>query len=247
MSSWKTSLGTPVGVVIIGSGFAPDGKTRIISLTNMSYNGYNYIMWDAKGGYDTDSLVPNFNYVPTTDNTDSTANGNAGYGYLPSDSTSFEGIQSHVDGLTKYIDGIDNLIPSPYLGCSSNPAYYQVIEGGNALSDFNGLNNTQLLVNAGERYNAANACWNYKDQANSNLQWYLPAMGELGYLMPRFKQINESLQAVGGVPLDESDFWSSSEYFDGRNYGAWDLIASEGAVYNDAKDNNFLVRCVSLL
>ena len=29
---WDTSLGTPVGVVVIPSGFAPDGKARMISL-----------------------------------------------------------------------------------------------------------------------------------------------------------------------------------------------------------------------
>ena len=258
LSSWNTSLGTPVGVVMIGSGFAPDGRVRIISLTNMSYNGDEYIMWDSEGGIDIDSPAPNFEYVPTTDNAGSTTIGYSGYGVLPSDSDSFYGDVSYVDGKTKYYATNDELmewgegiIPSPYLGDVPNPAYYQAIEGGNALSDFNGLSNTQLLVSDGDNYHAAHACWNYKDAANSNLQWYLPAMGELGYLMPRFKQINESIQAVGGVPVEEYNFWSSSEFFwddfDLPEGYAWYLYTGSGYVYYNFKDGYYRVRSVSVL
>ena len=163
LSNWSTSLGTPVGVVLIGSGFAPDGRARIISLTNMSYNGDEYIYWDSEGGMDTDSPAPNFDGVPTTDNAGSTTIGYSGYGYLPSDSNSFNGDVSYVDKKTKYYyDDNDSYIPSPYLGDAPNPAYYQAIEGGNALSDFNGLSNTKALVDAGDNYHAAHACWNYK-------------------------------------------------------------------------------------
>ena len=258
LSSWNTSLGTPVGVVMIGEGFAPDGRARIISLTNMTYNGDEYIMWDSEGGISPDSRVPNFEWVPTTDNAGSTTSGVAGYGVLPSDSDSFNGDVSYVDGKTKYYATSDELmeweegiIPSPYLGDVPNPAYYQAIEGGNALSDFNGLSNTKALVDDGDNYHAAHACWNYKDAANSNLQWYLPAMGELGYLMPRFKQINESIQAVGGVPVEEYNFWSSSEYFwdvFGLPEGcAWSLGTYGGYVDYNSKGNNYLFRSVSLL
>ena len=253
LSSWNSSLGTPVGVVMIGSGFAPDGRVRIISLTNMNYEGDEYIMWDSEGGISTDSPVPNFEWVPTTDNAGSTTSGVAGYGFLPSDSDSFNGDVSYVDRKTKYYyDDNDSYIPSPYLGDVPNPAYYQAIEGGNTLSDFNGLSNTKALVDVGDNYHAAHACWNYKDAANSNLQWYLPAMGELGYLMPRFKQINESIQAVGGVPVEEYYFWSSSEVFwDGfglpEGY-AWFLTTLGGYVNYDIKNYTYgLVRSVSLL
>ena len=250
LSNWSTSLGTPVGVVLIGSGFAPDGRARIISLTNMSYNGDEYIYWDSEGGMDTDSPAPNFDGVPTTDNAGSTTIGYSGYGYLPSDSNSFNGDVSYVDKKTKYYyDDNDSYIPSPYLGDAPNPAYYQAIEGGNALSDFNGLSNTKALVDAGDNYHAAHACWNYKDAANSNLQWYLPAMGELGYLMPRFKQINESIQAVGGIPVEEDNFWSSSEFFwddFGFSEGyAWSLGTNDGYVLHDNKDFSPFVRSVA--
>ena len=229
---------------MIGSGFAPDRKARIISLTNMSYNGSVLIKWDSEGGISTDLPLPNFGYVPTTDNAGSTTSGVAGYGALPSDSDSFTRVTSFVDSKAKY-KGSTPYIPSPYLNDAPNPAYYQEIEGGNALSDFNGLSNTQTLVNAGSNYHAAHACWSYKDAANSNLQWYLPAMGELGYLIPRFKQINESIQAVGGTPVDEFAFCSSSEVL--PEYYAWTLGTLDGGVFNSNKGSNYFVRSVALL
>ena len=207
LSSWNSSLGTPVGVVMIGEGFAPDGRARIIALDNLGY-----LSWDNRNDtYDTS--LPNYQKLPTTDNMGSTTTGSSNEAYLPSDSDSFTGVTSFVDSKAKYYI-YTPYIPSPYLGDAPNPAYYQEIEGGNALSDFNGLSNTQTLVELGSTFEAAHACWNYKDAANSNLQWYLPAMGELGYLAVRYKVINESIQAVGATSLDNYDFYyhSSSEY-----------------------------------
>ena len=200
VDTWSTSLGTPVGVVVIPEGFAPDGKVRIVSLERLG---------DTKWGPDgTDTSLPNYTRVPTTDNAGSTSTGSYDSGFLPSDM--FTGAQSYVDPEAKYY-GYTPYIPSPYLGDSPNPEYYKTLEGGNALSDFNGLSNTQTLVGLGSNYQAANACWNYKDGV-SNLQWYLPAAGELGYIMPRFNLINASLTAVGSVDMYEYDsLWSSTE------------------------------------
>jgi hypothetical protein len=206
LSSWNTSLGTPVGVVMIGEGFVPnDGRARIIALDNLGE-----MSWDNRENT-PDTSLPNYRKLPTTDNMGSTTNGITDLGYLPSDK--FTHTQSFVDPKAKY-GSMTPYIPSPYLGDAPNPAYYQAIGGGNALSDFNGLSNTQTLVELGSTFEAANACWNYKDAANSNLQWYLPAMGELGYLVARYKVINESIQAVGATSLDDYRFYyhSSSEY-----------------------------------
>lgn len=249
LSSWNTSLGTPVGVVVIKEGFLPDGKARIISLTNMVYNGSENIKWDSEGGMDTDSPAPNFEYVPITDNTGSTTIAFLDRGYLPSDSDNFTKVTSFVDSKAKY--KYSPYIPSPYLGDAPNPAYYQEIEYSNVLSDFNGLSNTRLLINAGSNYRAAYACWNYKDAANSNLQWYLPAMGELGYLMPRFKQINESIQAVGGKTVGVNNLWSSSELcwsdFGSSEAYAWLLDTKDGGVHYKYKDYSYFTRSVACL
>jgi hypothetical protein len=41
------------------------------------------------------------------------------------------------------------------------------INGNNALGDFNGLSNTELLVGLGTKYTAANAAYKYKDDINA--------------------------------------------------------------------------------
>jgi hypothetical protein len=248
LSNWKDSLGTPIGVVMIGENFLPDGKARIISLTSM--NNGNKLQWDTSSDYrTTDSSAPNFNYIsgdyPELEQ-----------GILPSDRTDTDewlnGPQSQVDLLvkyySKYIELGSAMIPSPYLGDKFNPAYSEVIEGGNALSDFNGLSNTLSLVNEGTRYAAANACWNYKDNSNGvdGLQWYLPAMGELGFLMPRFQLINQSIQAVGGTPVENNLFLSSSEYY-GTGSHIWGVLTTNGMTGHGAKNTNLLFRAVSIV
>ena len=267
LSEWNSSLGTPVGVVVIPSGFAPDGKVRIVSLKPVDKNGNQSdthvgMKW---GIYDTDTSLPNYTRFPTTDNAGSTSTGSAGYGYLPTDkfvnevNIIIEGpegpedpegpeggivyMQSYVDPLAYYKHiptpnpSPNNFIPSPYLGDAPNPEYYKEIPGyNNALSDFNGLSNTQPLVGIGSGYEAANAAWKYKDGA-SNLQWYLPAMGELGYLMPRFNLIKASLTAVGGVTIPIGDyFWSSSEYDSDHVYHL--SILNSYVVYDDKNYNS---------
>ena len=207
---WKSSIGTPIGVVVIPEEFAPDGKIRIVSLNPADSNGnqsdsHVSLPWSSNG---TDTSLPNYTMVPTTDNVGSTSTGSNGNGYLPSDNLT--GTQSFVDALAKY-NGSSFLIPSPYLGSEPNTEYYKELSDGNALSDFNGMANTQTLIALNKGNETANACWNYSDGI-SNLQWYLPAMGELGYLMPRFKLINESISAVGGVIIPVGNaFWSSTE------------------------------------
>ena len=211
---WNTSLGTPVGVVVIPEGMLPDGKPRIVSLKFVNADGTpsdsrQGLTW---GGYGTDTSLTNYYRLPTTDNAGSTSTGISSYGYLPSDN--FTGATSYVDPAAKY-DDTSNLIPSPYLGDNStlNPEYSKVMpEYNNPLSDFNGLTNTQTLVGLGTGYQAANACWNYTGGVSgTGLQWYLPAAGELGFLMPRFKAINAAITTAGGV-VGSGYFWSSSEY-----------------------------------
>ena len=241
LSSWDTSLGTPVGVVVVPEGFAPDGRARIVSLMPVDENGNqssSHIVMEW-GPNDTDTSLTNYNSVPTTDNAGSTSSGSGGYGYLPSDS--FTGATSFVDPKAKY-KITTKLIPSPYLGDAPNPEYYKTISGNNVLSDFIGLSNTQTLVGLGTGYTAANAAYKYNDGA-SNLQWYLPAMGELGYIMPRFKEINNTITTLGGVAIASNAFWSSSEY---SSNGAYGLGPNNGEVSYSYKDDYYYVRPFSI-
>ena len=242
-SEWNTSLGTPVGVVVVPEGFAPDGKPRIISLNYVDKSGNTstsmaLMTW---GPTSTETSLTNYTKVPTTDNAGSTSNGSNDIGYLPSDK--FTGSESFVDPKAKY-SRTSYLIPSPYLGDGPNPEYSKEILGyNNVLSDFNGLSNTQTLVGLGSGYTAANAAYKYND-GSSNLQWYLPAMGEFGYLMPRFNEINSVITALGGVAVASSGFWSSSEY---SSNDARYLTTGNGYVGEDTKGNRYYVRPFSIL
>jgi hypothetical protein len=226
LSKWNTSLGTAIGVVVVPEGFAPDGKVRIVSLYGVDDDGNQSssdedMMW---GLFNSNvASLTNYSKVPTTDNAGSTSSGSDDEGYLPSDN--FTGATSFVDPKSKY-NSTSNMIPSPYLGDNPNPEYYKTISGNNALSDFNGLSNTETLVGLGSDYVAANACWKYKD-GSSNLQWYLPAMGELGYIIPRLNEINNTLTALGGLSFSiVGFFWSSSEAIGDNAY----CVASSGRV-----------------
>ena len=243
-SKWNTSLGTPVGVVVVPTGFAPDGRARIISLLNVDASGngsalYRGMTW---GTYGTDTELTNYTKVPTTDNNGSTSTGSNIYGNFPSDK--FTGATSFVDPKAKYY-GSTPMTPSPYLGDGPNPEYNKEISGyNNALSDFNGLSNTQTLVGLGVDYVAANAAWKYKDGA-SNLQWYLPAMGELGYLLPRLNEISNVITALGGhVFSGTSSHWSSSEY--SSDY-AYYLNTSTGFFRNYSKNGSCFIRPFAIL
>jgi hypothetical protein len=234
-TAWNSNLGTPIGVVVIPPNMLPDGKARILSLKAVDSNG-NAI--DSHSSMDWSNVSVNtsltdYNKVPTTDNSGSTTTGSNSYGYLPSDN--FSGTQSFVDPKAKYKQS-SYLIPSPYLGDDNtlNPAYCKEISGyNNALSDFNGLSNTQTLVGLGTDYIPANACWNYNDGV-SNLQWYLPAIGELGFLLVRLKEINDTLSMLGGISVSMyKTYWSSSEY----NISNYAYVSSfyDGQMYTNAK------------
>ena len=256
LSSWYSSLGTPVGVVMIGEGFAPDGKARIISLTNMTYNGSEQIDWG--GTVYTDSPVPNYKYIITTKNTDTTSfNTYCEYGNwvcfptdriesLPTDANITQSIADPLSYYTMEIS-LKPSVASPYVGNKLNPIYIQEVENGNALSDFYGLSNTYILSNDEFKYTAAQVCWNYKDNANSNLQWYLPALGELGILIARLGLINNSIVSVGGSEISGNIMLSTSTETDyGDHYGRWSIgiDAAMGTGYSKGAQ---YVRSVAML
>lgn len=217
----------------------PDGKARFVALQNASAST---VVW---GGYRTDTSLTNYTKVPTTDNAGSATTGSNGYGYLPSDDTvNFSGATSYVDPKAKYRSSTP-YIPSPYLADGSlNPAYCETISGyNNALSDFNGKSNTDVLVGLGTAYTAANAAKNYAVDG-IDIDWYLPAAGELGFLVPRFAAINESIAIAGGVAVSRDNFWSSSEQ---SSYSACYVGTGYGEVGSYGKNGSYDVRSFAQL
>lgn len=204
VDNWNTSLGTPIGVVVIPEGLLPDGIGRIISLTPA--NDGNSIGWSS---VKTDnSQLTNYAYVPNMDS-NQIVTGHFNEACLPSDAKTE--MQSIADPLAYYNTStyeLFRLAPSPYLGDALNPDYYMDITGNNALSDFNGKSNTEILLSSGTDYTAANAAYNYSDGISS-VQWYLPSAGEIGFLCARYKTINDTLSVLNGN--FGRTMWSSTE------------------------------------
>ena len=123
-------------------------------------------------------------------------------------------------------------IPSPYMKVNGKdvlcPEY-----NSNATSDFDGKGNTDILTslhtvedwktvskitNEEKKpcYPAAVCCARYKTEGTNSGDWYLPTIGELGFIMPRFKEIQGSFQTLGErvaitLATGYSCYWSSLE------------------------------------
>ena len=159
--------------------------------------------------------------------------------------------------------------PSPYLtNGSRNPAYYQTTSPSseaNALSDFNGEQNTQILCNLATAqtdwktadtidneytegyYPAACCCWRFHTEGTEQGDWYLPACGELVYVVARFKSINDTISllrnAYGssvGSSVSSGSYWSSSEYSSNL---ARDVFFYSGSVYTNGASKNINNYC----
>lgn len=241
-----------------------------MSLKEMNYNSpdsgstsYQSMYW---GGYGDDISLPNLNRVPTGNTSNGIPTGQTFYAYLPSDK--FSRIQCAHDTDVSYYDRLYTPIPSPYLTDGSrNPGYYQTSSpssSSNALADFDGIGNSQVLWdlatsqsswktassitdNRGSGYYpAACCCWRYRTEGTSQGDWYLPACGELGYIMPPFNKINDAIDkmrtAYGssvGVELHTNyDYWSSTEYSSSSAY----FVSTDDGNVNGGNKNN--ARCV---
>lgn len=68
---------------------------------------------------------------------------------------------------------------------------------------------------------------------------YIPTAGQLAAMYLYRKELNKALVMVGGTPMKEKMYWSSSEFY--RN-GSWALYFGGGSVDYDIKSNRGCVR-----
>ena len=140
------------------------------------------------------------------------------YAHLPSDLNDFTGKSNPYDNGTKYYDdNVNYYIPSPYRNDGSFNTNYNKIDSPsniqNCLSDFNGKLNTSKILNYAtsqpnwktdktlESWGIENqglypipcCCWRFHTHGTNQDDWYLPAMGELGYIMVRSKIIDNTI------------------------------------------------------
>lgn len=234
---------TPIGVVVVPGthNVYGDKSCGVMSLKLMNCSRpatggttEQDICWGVQG---TDiSLLSNLDYVPVGNTEDGIPTSQANWSYLPSDR--FSGTQCIHDTDTFYYDTVVEPSPSPYLTDGSrNPGYYQTTSpssSSNALADFNGIANTnKIIAQRGDKdytswkpnpdteadYPAASCCNMFYTRGTIQTDWYLPAMGELGYIISRFNKINgtiTNLQEVYKTSISVTlrtgcDYWSSSE------------------------------------
>lgn len=234
-----------------------DGLGRYDSITNGLID-YQKVACDTSGT-NTSTRLSNGSYdgyLPRQGSTGGKPTWNSStssYGYIPSPyngSDLMSGGYNESYGTTKFDIGGTNQ---------------------NALADFKGIQNTKIITdlatsedwktlssitnNSGSGYYPVACCCArfhttgtkvFKDCSNEELRkgigfWYLPACGELGYIIPRLYDINDTISklktAYGvGVQLNASNYyWSSSEYSTNyaRNMGTTSGIMS---FYNKSSD-----------
>lgn len=220
----------PIGVVVVPGthNVYGDGSCGVMSLKSMDFNN------PTQGGDDTSMYwgpqvdIPIFGYTKVVIYD---ANGNLStnnFGYL-SKNGSYNYSSAH--------------IPDPYLSDDSrNPDYYATSgftnANYNALSDFNGKSNTDQIVakrgtkdysswiptNTTSNYPAASCCDMYQTPGVPQKSWYLPACGELGYVMAKWNTIQSSLDVINNV------FGAGSAIKVGDNDGYW--ASTENATKN---------------
>ena len=238
--SWNNSLGTPVGVVVIPENFLPDGKARMVGLYGVDVEG-NIQQTDFLLSWQDNhkQVFTNLNTeIPIIDNTGSTSISSYESGYLPSDS--FISNPSLTDDFAFY-NFKQFLIPSPYISNDSNyrAKFFNSFYLNFSFTNYNGIQNTNTLMGVSE---AAIACSRYKN--GTDISWYLPTLGELGFLMVRLETINEVIKLLNGSELIKGSFWSSIEHSVTKAYC---LNTTTGAITPYNKMDKLYVRPYAVL
>ena len=196
--------------------------------------------------------APYVGVITVPGNSTGTIIGQTDFLYMPSDIFPY-GIQCphdtnsyyYMSDTSSYASNMPKAAPSPYLTDGSrNPSYYQISSpssANNCFSDFNGITNTTTLINlatgqsdwktastitdgSGSGYSpSACCCWRFHTDGTKQGDWYLPACGELGYMISRSKAINEVISKITtaygssygvSINMGGEDYYycSSSEY-----------------------------------
>ena len=257
-----TANSNVVGVCVIPDGLLPDRKARFMSVKAITTETTeNDIINEINWADNTRTLLPKqYTEIPCVGLNEDNETGvitnqvkHSYYkGFMPSDSensyfTALTALTNPYDSVTKFaFNDSDHHIPSPFMNNGAFNENYSTLfttDGtafDNALSDFDGFRNTQILIKDDDVV-AAKHCAIF-NPGYGNGKWYLPAAGELGFIMPRFEVINSKLSALGssGVQLDAGgEYWSSTEYDD---YDAWYVGTTSGVVSGAGKYENKYVR-----
>ncbi len=246
----NTASNDIIGVCVISSSFLPDGKARFISMAAMdskdkergNYTKDPWVAWQFNKGRHLlkDSVTVLRNKVPIDSDSDGIIDGYSPSGFLPllNNSNSYLTITNPQDQGTKYYYRTTNRIPSPYAqdGSFNHNFHYRGSSRDEwALTDYRGDLNTRDIVysiNPEEEYCQAPYCCERFSPGYRDHEWYLPAIGELAFIPPRFDYIVSKMQEAitagsPGIVLSNYIYWSSSE---SDNKYAWYIGLKFGTV-----------------
>ena len=126
-------------------------------------------------------------------------------------------VANKYDPGTFWYNNLVHHIASPYLYVNGEYVFNDGVYNGcvngivSALSDMDGKANTTVIENSDHK--AAIYCTTYSTNGTSKGDWYLPAIGELAFIMPRFDTINNAIIKVRGTTISTSyNYWSSTQY-----------------------------------
>ena len=229
--------------VIYPEGHACYNKPVMMSLKYMSYekpdtgDDHLYTLW---GGNTQDTLPKDYKNIACINNLtaeETSISSSDSSVYIPSDR--FSGVESKAAPKTKYYK--KPFAPSPFLFKDGiwgpNPAYYNC-PADCMQYDRDGKGNTATileLVTAPDwktassitnngwigNYPAACCCWRFHTIADNQGDWYLPATGELCYIIPFFNKHNRAINRIKSIYGDNSiafvmvnyeAHWTSNEY-----------------------------------
>ncbi len=149
-----------------------------------------------------------------------------------------------------YIKNVgDMLLANPYLpdDYSLNSEFLQDLPGGNAFQDYKGYENMRIFK---EKYGGNKRLFNAFTETIKNSpsyrkdDWYLPAIGELAFIIPRFKFIRDKINGAliassKGIIFPTGYLWSSSEW---NSRYAWYIDTINNCVDNSGKGDYYYVR-----
>lgn len=231
---YSESYGPAIGVVVIPKNFTCDGKIRIMSLAWAGYDNGPSSSYNSKPyGPQEDSSLTNFSfqgqfgisiYFPVE--------GGANKSSMSSDEKcGYTSTGSYWYGPYSSNDTRN----SGFFSCS--PSEYR------ASDDTSGLNNTEVLYNYASG-SAAGYCWRFKD-GYSNLQWYLPALGEFAFLVSRVRTISATCKHFGFDGMDyDHNYWTSTE---ATQNGAYTVNPTTGECYMYRKNEYRVYRPFAII
>lgn len=243
---------TPVAIVVIPQSHTVDNKIVGVSLKAMSTasptNGSateTGIIWGRREeGTDDPNTHDYIVCINLEDNNNPSATiANAPMSYLPSDKFYGEdgAFDNVVDVYSKWNGLAGTYTPSPYLLDGTQSSRYTTSDVDNALNDMSvkGIGNDEVSAKVCSQYNVPI----YMGVGN----WYLPSIGELGYMVARAEAISYALSQIrtinrmsAAVLSGTNPYWSSTTNNAGSE--AWCVNINNGLIAKSSIENENYVR-----